>query len=57
MKKTTLYLLAGYVLALVLGFIGAPKQSLVVYAIAFLIFSGCYWLAVYYVKKIHSLGK
>jgi hypothetical protein len=54
MKKSTLYLILGYILALVAGFVGAPKQSLVVYAIAFLIFTGFYWLAVYYVRKFIS---
>jgi len=57
MKKSTLYLIGGYALALVLGFVGAPKQSFLAYAVAFVIFSGVYWLAVYYIKKIMDGSK
>lgn len=52
MKKKTIFLILGYVAALVAGFIGAPKQTFATYAIAFAIFTAFYWLAVYYIKKI-----
>jgi len=54
MKKSTILLLAGYALALVFGFIGVPKQKPGVYVVSFLLFSGLYWLAVYYIKKFNA---
>jgi hypothetical protein len=51
MKKSTLYLTGGYVIFLVLGFIGAPKQPFTTYALAFAFFTAFYWLAVWYIKK------
>ena len=51
MKKSTIFLILGYALLLVGGFIGVPKQPFLVYAIAFAIYTAFYWLLAYYVKS------
>jgi len=54
MKKSTIYLIAGYALILVGGFIGAPKMSLSTAAIALAIFTALYFGGVYFVKTFRA---
>ena len=51
MKNSTLALIGGYALVLVLGFIGAPKVSVLTATVAFALFTAFYWGGVWFVKK------
>jgi len=51
MKNSTLFLIAGYALILVGGFVGVPRVSFLTAAVAFVIFTVVYWGGVWFVKK------
>jgi hypothetical protein len=57
MKKHSLYLLVGYPLALILGFVGAPKQKFLTYVIAWAIFTAVYAVIALIVNGIYEGSK